>query len=325
MLRIGIIILFLLTPTIASSITIPQMSVSFDYSDQFGVVIDSRYTNLFDLTSALNLEIDSGTKEFRLATTWSKLFNCQHLLLITAEYLSQDILFVFDNVTLGLWDEQSSIGASYSYLTHHYGLSGFNVGLYYLQARDEHLHPRIYILPNYTIYRDVTGSCAQGGFIGLTFQPFLATRFTGSLYYDDIRYRDRFESSPKREGIGFAVQMEQIIHPRVLFTVEASDRQLYSQYSIQASWLAPIPWCSKLELSLRGQKTFSHELIYTEENRISFMISYRWGLPNCNPSYLAPHSAQEDVLIAATRPVVRMPQVFAARDQHIENNQIVSQ
>lgn len=308
--------LLLLVPLLAQGQSLPQLSFGVEYSDQFDTVIDQHYANLLNPNNAFGFEIAFGAKEFRLAGTWSYLLNCQHLFRATAEYLSQNTLFVFDQIPLPLWDEQSAYAASYSFLTNQYGVASYNFGIYGLKARDENLNPRTYDTPFYTIYRDVKGSVAYGGFAGVTLQPWRYTRLTGTVYYDDISFRNIYESSPDRQGVGAGFELQQILHPRLLLSAEASDRKLYQQYGIKASWLIPIPRCSKIELAIKGEKVEGRELAVSPENRIGMMISYRWDLPDCASTYLTPKTFQEDVLIAATNPVVRMAQVLAAREEH---------
>lgn len=308
------------TPSVLIAQSVPQISVGVDYSDQYDLVIDPRYANVLTDNTAFGFEIAFGSKEFRLAGTWAGLFNCRHLVKLTGEYLSQNTNFVFDQenkILLPLWDEQSAFGVSYSFLSNVWGITSYNVGLYEVQARDENLIPRTFVNYPYTIFREVSGSSVYGGFVGVTLQPWAYTRLTGSVYYDDVAYRNDFEPPPNRQGFGAGACVEQIIHPRLLFTVEASDRKLYRQYSVKTSWLIPIPRCAKLEIALKGERV-TGDLVIPEENRVGVMLSYRWNLPDYNPNYLVPKTIEETALIAVTKPVIRMPQVFAARDEHRE-------
>lgn len=316
--KIKLAILALLwTPSVLLAQSMPQVSLGVDYSDQYDLVIDPRYANVLTDNTAFGFEIAFGPKEFRLAGTWIGLFNCRHLVKLTGEYLSQNTNFVFDQILLPLWDEQSAFGISYSLLNQSYGITSYNIGLYEVQARDENLIPRIFLAPPYTIFRDVSGSSVYGGFVGVTVQPWAYTRLTGSVYYDDVAYHNRFEIPPDRQGFGVGLCVEQILHPRFLVTIEANDRKLYRQYSVKTSWLIPIPRCAKLELALKGERV-TGDLVTPEENRVGVMLTYRWNLPDYNPNYLVSKTIEETALIAATKPVIRMPQVFAARDEHRE-------
>lgn len=298
--------------------SMPQISLGVDYSDQYDMVIDPRYANVLTDNTAFGFEIAFGSKEFRLAGTWAGLFNCRHLVKVTGEYLSQNTNFIFDQIVLPLWDEQSAFGVSYSLLNHGYGITSYNFGLYEVQARDENLIPRTFLTPQYTIFRDVSGSSVYGGFVGVTLQPWLYTRLTSSVYYDDVLYHNDFESKPNRQGVGAGVCLEQILHPRFLLSIEASDRKLYRHCGVKASWLIPIPTCAKLELALKGERVTGN-LVNPEENRVGIMLTYRWNLPDYNPNYLMSKTIEETALIATTKPVIRMPQVFATRDEHRES------
>lgn len=295
---------------------IPQLSFNTEYSNQYDSIVGTRYANLLNNRNAFGLEISFGAKEFRLAGTSASLFNCQHMLRLTAEYFAQNTSFIFDQVRLPLWDEQYALGADYTYLTNHYGLAAYSIGVYEAGARDEHLEPRIFVANDYLVFRDVKGSLAYGGYLGFTLQPWRYTKLHTDLYYDNISYNNKIEPDSNRQGVGLSATLEQVVHPRILFALDASDRRLYSQYGAKASWLIPTPYRTRLELTLHGHHV-EGELQNPTENRVGLMLSYRWGLPSSCQTYLTTKTIEEDVLAAATHPVVRMPQVFAARDQAI--------
>lgn len=292
------------------NIQLPYVAINTEYSNQFGLVVNPKYANILGPTSALGLELAFGGNEFRLGATWAKLICCQHMLKLTAEYFSQNILFDFESGESTLWNEQHAFGANYSYLLHQKYFSSVDVGVYHAHARDESLLPlQSATHPDFILCRNAVGSNSYGINAGLTAKPWTWSQLKLDLFYDDISYRTTATTVPNRSGLGESFFFEQVLHPRFLIGLEASHRELFDRYSAKMSWLIPVKQCARLELSLNGQY-ITGDLPQPHETRVGMMLSYNWDLPHSCPTYLTGLSLQEMILASAIKPVVRMPDVF---------------
>ncbi|MBA2653573.1 MAG: hypothetical protein H0U71_00710 [Gammaproteobacteria bacterium] len=316
-LIIYLLMLVILSGSAEAYPSLPQFSFAAEKSDFYGLVVNPRYANLLTDTSALGLEIGFGAREFRLGGTLSSLLFYNQCLKFTAEYLSQQNQFNFLEGTQLLWNEQHTFAAGYAYLLKNAPISSFNLGIYEGGSRDENLSPIYHVADDIDIlYRNIKGATLYGGNAGVSLQPLLFTKINLDLYMDVINYRNIAEAQPSKGGLGYGINVEQILHPRFLLTLNAVRREIYDQYNVKLSWLILNHLCSRLELSLLGQYVAGN-LPQPKETRVGLMLTYRWNNSSGVFDYSRAPSLQEYILTAATRPLIRMPRTFVARDQKI--------
>lgn len=290
--------------------TLPQFTFNLEQSSQYGLIINPKYVNLLGSTSALGIELAFGANEFRLGGTLAKLWQCKHLLKLTAEYLSQHNEVTFLTGSNILWTEQHALAAGYSYLCLLPWWSSINFCAYQAVSRDGCLPDVLAVNDNIDVlYRNVKGAESFGGNVGVTLLPWYQARVDVTTYYDDITYRNKVECRRDRSGLGMGVGLAQGLHPRLAFELNAVHRSIYNQYLGKLSWLLPGQTCNGFELALVGQYT-QGDLPAPRETRLSLLLTYRWHRQDPQPLY-----SQEKVINEAARPLVRMPETLVARDE----------
>jgi hypothetical protein len=286
--------------------SLPWVALNTQYSDQFGLVINPKYANLLTPTSALGLEIAFGSSEFRMGATWTSMIDKRHRIKLTAEYLSENILFSLTPLNVTKWNAQHAFGANYQYLVNQSWLHTINLATYHAYARDENLSTSA--INNKTDYRIDAGSNSNGISGGLTLTPGRCTAIVLDLYYDQVNYRTQNRSAPNSVGIGESITLEQLLAPRLKLLLTASHRQPFDNYHARLSWLALARPGAQLELSVTGQY-LTGNLPQPHETRVGLMVSYHWHVP-CTSEFVC----SEEILQWTTIPAVRMPQTFVTRD-----------
>lgn len=288
---------------VAMGQALPKISLDTEYSNQFGLVLNTKYANLINSNNALATEVAFGGNEFRLGLTLARRITYRQLIKLDAEYLSQNMLFNFPQGSRTLWNEQPSWAVGYVYLLRERVFLNLNASVYGARSRDESFP----LIINEVVPRDqkVNGSQSYGGKIAMALQPWQQSKLDFSLYYDTIAYRNQRQGAPDRSGLGAGIRLQQALHPRFALGFDVFHRALYNQIAAQASWILFAKNNSRLELGLKGEY-LTGDLPQPKETRVGLLLSYRWNLAPPNQG----NCLQEEILQAAMQPLNRMPQVF---------------
>jgi hypothetical protein len=287
--------------------SLPWVALNTQYSDQFNLIINPKYANLLTPTSALGLEIAFGGREFRMGATWASMIGKRHRIKLTAEYLSENILFFLTALNVTKWNTQHAFGINYQYLVNQSWLHTINLATYHAYAGDADLSQNV--VNNETNYRIAAGSNSNGISGGFTIIPGRFTAIVLDLYYDQVNYRTQNQPAPDSIGIGESITLEQLLAPRLKLLLTASHRQPFDNYDARLSWLALARPGAQLELSITGQY-LTGNLPQPRETRVGLMVSYHWHVP-CRPGF----ACSEEILQWTTIPAVRIPQTLVTRDE----------
>jgi hypothetical protein len=290
---------------------------SLEQSNQYGTVIDSHYVNLINPCGALGFEIAFGGNEFRLNTTLANKVASRHQFKLTVDYLSQLRPYSIIIGPTRVWGIQYSVAEGYSYLIPRSKIASVNVSAYQLHSNDSVLAP-VYQVNDLilALYRNLRGAEGYGGSLGITVSPFDQTRINLDTLYDSVIFRNQFQPAPDKKGFGLCVQINQVLHPRFALNIDATHRAVYDSYAGSLQWILPKIMHNTLALSI-GCQWVNGRAPILQDRRLSLTLIYqgnrccrnsqRWVLDN-------------DIVLDAANPFVRMPQTLMTLDQQIIAN-----
>ncbi len=294
-------------------------SAGIQYSDQFGVLFNSSYTQRVNHNNAASLLFTIGNKEQRVDGSWGLAFNLHNWLKATAEYLRQDIDFNYSSGDSRDFVGQQAYGLTYQYVLQRSFLNAIFVNAFYSHADSRSLSSKIYMSDalRYLNLRHIAGGTDRSLNAGVDLLPSRTTLLGLALNYDNLTYDTRYISDPAQSGIGGTVNLEQLLSPRFKVQLQASYRQPFQNYTAGLYWLVPTAFSNRLQIGLVGSRFIGEHGLHND-SRIGLNFSYQWGFIHALKAILyhvAAISVDNNLATWTAKGAVHMPQVLAISDQ----------
>ena len=294
------------------------LSVSTQYSDEFGVVVNAKFTHSITNDNAISFELDYGENENRFGITWAHFLNSQNRVKLTVERLQQKLDFNFDSGNVSKRVPQYAVGGVYQYLIEEGMVTHLELGVYYAKATSEELDTKNYMSggDEYINYRHIAGAKSKGLDFSIGLVPWETGNVKITMNYDQVRYDQKYDKidADDTQGFGAGVTLSQLLTDRLKLNLSASAREIYNLYEAKLLWLVPTTNDSQLELGLNVSRNEGHGT--TSDNRIGLTASYLWDGSYSDSGYSMPGSVKMGSLVSwAANPAVHMAQVLATADQ----------
>jgi hypothetical protein len=308
------------------------LSLSSDYSSQYGFIMSGQYTKAFGQDNAGSLELDAGTKERRINGTWATAITDHQRLKFSAEYLQQAMDFNFLSGNVNKWVAQQAYGLSYQYLLDNKFISAINANSTYSTVKSQSLANKI--MPNdadWINVRRIAGGTDKSFSGGASLTPFSTTKLDLALDYDeltyDIKYHNQYQQAKNVRGFGVTANLSQLITKHVKVQLGGSDRKIYDSYQAEIDYLAHTHPGSQLSFGLTAARTIGSAGL-PNDTRMGLNVKYAWG-GNTNAdtaAYTASNpinsnaNVQDDLAQWTATPAVHRAQVLAVADQELIAN-----
>jgi hypothetical protein len=308
------------------------LSLSSDYSTQYGFIVSGQYTQAFGQNNAASLELDAGAKERRINGTWATAISNHQRLKLSAEYLQQKMDFGFLSGEVNKWVGQQAYGLSYQYLLNNKFIQSINANSTYSTVKSQSLANKI--MPNDSDWinvRRIAGGTDKSFSGGASFTPFSTTKLDLALDYDeltyDIKYHNQYQQAKNARGLGVTANLSQLITKHVKVQLGGSDRKIYDSYQAEIDYLAHTHPGSQLSFGLSTARTIGSAGL-PNDTRLGLHIDYAWGgnTDANTAAYTASNpvnskaNVRDDLAQWAADPAVHRSQVLAVADQKLISN-----
>ncbi len=296
------------------------VSLSAQYSSEFGYMLEGQWTQKLGLNNALSLLLNLGPKERRLNATWGHVLTPNQRFKLTAEYLEQNKDFDFLSGSTNVWIGQSAYGLTYQYLFPHSFINDINFNTFYSHASSKNLSNKLFTdaADKWINIRRIAGGTEKSASLGVDLLPLKNSLLGLQVNYDNVHYDTRYEQADNSSGLGATVSLNQLISKHIKLNLLASSRQTDDTYQAGLSWLLHSKPGTQLELGLTGTRTLGRTAGMENDSRIGVNMSYSWGGDSRSKSFgyqLDSPSSTSDLASWTSQPAVHMAQVLAAKDE----------
>lgn len=299
------------------------LQLTVDYSEKLGFFIDPKYINNIGPFDALSLEFGFGKREFRGAFTWGHALSERHFVKTSIEYFAQETNLDFLAGRDAKWVGEKGIGLDYQYNPIDFvGIHSFHLGMNYTSTENETLDAVTLPAAQGINCRRLAGGRVIGFTAGFTFWPWQGGEVSIDLHHDSVKFNKKNIRKESLVGPGATVSFHQLIGDRMHLGIEATDRQPYYEYKINATSIVPSAPGSRIELKCEYRTNGGPGVQLQRDNRYSFGIFYSWGGNTYGPEESYKPSVEPDMttsLVEYTdKPAVRPPQVIVKIDERVK-------
>jgi hypothetical protein len=297
------------------------LNIGLQWSDQFGVTVNTKYTTNIGNYSAIALGLELGMQQRRINSTWGYALSKHQRIKITYENLSQNLNFDFR-----LWNcdrdvVQDAAGATYQVLFPHHVLNTFSINAFYAKARSQDLGMLRTYENNiwWDNYRRIAGGIDKSISAGLDLLPNSTNLVNLQLNYDDLYYDTKYKSNRAQNSIGETLDYKHLLNNRLRLDIYASHRQIYDDYKADIDWLLNDVSGMKFELGIYGERINNIE---GRDNDKVFGINFSIAQSfNSKAQYvLGAQDSLADIKGWVSDPAVHMAQVLAITDEKRERS-----
>lgn len=295
------------------------LSFGVQYSKAYGAFVSGKYIQRFNLTNAVALGAEMGSKQRRVDVTWAHLLTDHQRFKLSAEYLTQKLDFDFLSGNVDRFVGQTAYGATYEYLLPSQLFRYFDINAYYADAQSKDLSAKNFYDSTewYENLRRIAGAKTTGGSLGVTLTPSRSNLVGFALDYDKVSYHTKYIQGQNRSGLGGSIDFEQLLTPRVKLSLLASDRKTYDTYQAGLDWLAITAPLYNLTFNVSGSRIIG---LGQAPNDTLFGVNfvYHWDQDKTgqvSQISLTPYEQQADISNWVAQPSVYMQQVMAIKDE----------
>lgn len=271
---------------------------------------------------AVAFEFVGGTHQFRTNTTYGLALTEHQRIKLTYDWLIQKLNFNFYTGDVTRWVNQHAVGGDYVYLFDNAYLESIGFGGYYSHAINQHLSETIQLVPEenikYIEQRRIAGANSMNVHTNMALHLWPHSRVTGGVNYDRVHFNtryDRHSAAKNAHGFGGHMQIEQRLLPKLKATFLTRLQDNQREYAGSLAWLMPSPKGTQLEMQLVSDYVDSLSVrrhYYTNGLRINMMFG------DTIKTYDDALDKQQTLLSWTQQPSVRMANVLAVSDSHVE-------
>ncbi len=297
------------------------LSLGLQYSKEFGVFVQGKFTQLINPFLAASLDVESGKKLHRFNGTFGYLLTPKQRLKLSAEYLTQNLEFDFDSGEMNKWIGQNAYGLTYEYLLPHNFIKSIALNTFYSKAQSKDLSSKIYFGQDSQLYEDfrhIAGGTDVHGGLQLNLLPTRTTSIGLQLSYDDLNYDTKYSDNNNDKGLGYAINLQQLLTNHLKLQLLASSIQAYQDYQAEIDWLLHSLYDARFELGLNGERIIGNHGLQSD-TRVGVNINLRFAAnkTKSNSGYdLNLANNFNDLASWTAEPAVYMAQVLAIKDEY---------
>ncbi|HVV69664.1 MAG TPA: hypothetical protein VHE99_11650 [Gammaproteobacteria bacterium] len=298
----------------------PEVWLGGSNSSVYGFVAHSQYANYLSPEDALALQLDYGSRQFRMGLSWAHELNEQQRLKISVQHLSQDNNFDFVTGTDHQFIGQNSAGIAYEYALQRRFLEAIHVNGYYFSANNGNLDNVTYITPagKFVDNRTLIGGTGGGLGIGPRWKLWPGSQIEMTLGYDTVNFDTHNQAAKNSSGFGQNLYFTQRIAKNLAVELTVSRRQPYKQYGASVNWAFYQKPGRTLGLQVQASHLDSNVLPAGNENIVGLNLFYQWGGNKDRGNALCfKGDTSCDLLNWSARSAAYMPGVFVQQDESV--------
>ncbi|KPJ67267.1 MAG: hypothetical protein AMJ43_05220 [Coxiella sp. DG_40] len=299
------------------------LSFGMQYSKEFGIYLQGKFTQLLNPYFATSLDIESGQKLRRFNATFGYLLSLKQRLKFSAEYLTQNLTFDFISGEVNKWVGQNAYGITYEYLLPYDFVKSIVFNVFYSKAQSENLSPIFYFDQNDQLYEDfryIAGATDTHGSLQVNLLPIKNTLLGLQLNYDNLNYNKKYPcEDDSYNGFDFTINLQQLITKQLKLQLSASRVPAYQDYHAEIDWLIHSMSGTRFELGLNGERIIGNHGLQSDI-RVGVNLNLRLGVNKTNS---ATHGYNlnltdnfTDLSDWTAKPAVYMPQVLAVKNEY---------
>ena len=300
------------------------VQISINWSDVYGLILQTHYANLLNDTNAIAIEGNIGAKQNRINVTLGQVFSQKNRIKLTLERLAQKQAFDFYSGSIDEWVSQYAGGVELQHLISTTGFfNNISAGGYYARSDSKSLDPIIYDKGDseFINYRHIAGAISTGGHVSLGLKPWNTGMITLTSYYDSVRYNAIYSdvSAEDSNSLGYGVSLEQYISYSVKAYAEYSHRTLYNTVQTGFQFFHNIRHNSAaIGMSLgyaHNDYNDTNDTVDGTNSENTYTIGLQYYFMPIKNGYTMPEFNLKSLTAWTSEPAVYMNKVMAASDQ----------
>lgn len=298
-------------------------SIAATYSKFSGYTVIGKMGWLFNDDNAFQMDLEIGETQGRYSATLGHVLSLKQRIKATAEYLDQKINFDFTSYGAKEWVGQMAYGLEYQYVFPHSLINALNIGVTYSKASDKQLSAVNFYDNNGLLninLRHIAAGTDKNANVGINILPSKNNLLKLRVDYDSVNYAMNYNNAPNNTGVGATANFEQLLSDHVKLKLNASNRTIADDYSMELDWLLNTDTDKRVELGLTGEYSKVKSGMPSKDYIFGLKINYvlEAGRAKTIPVYtLGSENAIADLLDWTAIPAVRMPQVLAIKDEAV--------
>lgn len=208
-----------------------------------GPTLQATYAGWFSPSSAYSILGELGAGNYRINLSAGSKIDDSQRVKVAAEYLWQDINYLFTSGQTKQWVQQAAAGLDYEYFVGCAKDHSLEFSAYASHAPNKQLSTAVIVAPTpdgfmntLAVDRRIAGSNAFGLAGGVNFYLWQGSKVGVNLDFDDVRYTKSNDPMFDAAGLGATVSLQQMLGEHARINLLAAARKPFNNYQASVNW-----------------------------------------------------------------------------------------